>query len=412
MASSDPSPSTTLELNGHSFPGLWRHELPEDFPWLAPPREHGATCDDCFMAAVDEYAADCQCCTYYPQISNYMVGLALKDPRSRDAMIEQIEAGGALPRELVGAPGRYRRSIDLYARDRFGLEHDAICPFFDGATTHCRIYPYRNSVCSTFICTHDHGEAGEYYWERLQQLVGNVEQALAQWVMDRNGIPHDTYIERLNALADRIDTCTDPATSLWPEDVLREMWGDRFGHEVEFFEACADLVLEHRELLYPIACRMKLRHATAYERAVRDWMPADIRGSVPAISEDEYGAEPIPSLYYKVQLASRSLWQLPFGEGPVVLASEASIVDNPRDDEVSRVRGGRASVAKLWKDRLFLDVDEATALRLFEEPQYVDEQLFECAEISSLTSPRESLAIWLRRGFLVERPGSTQRERC
>lgn len=405
MAPSEESEPAILELGGHRFPGLWRDELPEDFPWLAPPRERLATCDDCHMVAVGEYAAGCQCCTYYPQIANYMVGLALKDPASREAMLEQIEAGGALPRELVGPPGRYRRSIALYARGRFGLERDAICPFFEDSTTHCRIYPYRNSVCSTFICTHDHGEAGEYYWERLQQLVANVEQAIAQWVMERNGIAHDDYIERLNGLADRIDTCTDPDTGLWPEDVRRELWGDKFGHEAEFFVACADLALEHRQLLYPIAGRMKLRHATAYERAVRDWMPEDIQDAVPAISEDEYGAEPIPSLYYKVQLAARSLWQLPFHEGPVALAPEAAIGDNPLDDDLARRSRERPFVVRLWKDRMFLQADEAAALRLFEEPRYVDEELFERSEIAGLPQPRESLAVWLRRGFLVERTG-------
>lgn len=403
MAPSEESASSILELGGHRFPGIWRDELPEDFPWLAPPRERLATCDDCVMVAIGEYAAGCQCCTYYPQIANYMVGMALKDPASREAMLGQIEAGGALPRELLGPPGRYRLSIAMYARDRFGLERGAICPFFVDATTLCCIYPYRNSVCSTFVCSHDHGEAGEYYWDRLQQLMGHVEQAISQWVMDRVGISHDSYIEGLNGLAERIETCTDPDTGLWPEDVRRELWGDWFGREAEFFVACADLALEHRELLYPIAGRIKLRHAVAYECAVRDWMSDDIQDSVPAIAEDEYAAEPIPSLYYKVQLASRSLWQLPFGEGPVALAAEATLDDNPRDDDLSRRLDDRPFVVRLWKDRVFLDATEATALRLFREPLHVDEQLLERPEITALCEPRETLAIWLQRGVLVAR---------
>ena len=403
MDREDSSAHETFEMGGHRFPGLWPAELPEDFPWLTPPQEHVATCDACYMAAVGEYRADCQCCTYYPQIANYMVGLALKEPRSRDAVIEQIEAGGALPRELVGPPGRYQRSIALYARGQFGLEHDAICPFFDGETTHCHIYPYRNSVCSTFICSHDHGEAGEYYWERLQQLVGHVEQALSQFAMDRAGLPHDGYIEGMNGLAGRIADCTDPDTGLWPEAIRRQLWGDWFGREVEFFEACADVVLEHQALLYPIACRVKLRHAVEYEHAVRDWMPEDIRDSVPAVAEEEYAAEPIPSLYYKVQLASRTLWQLPFGGDPVVLAPDAAIVANPLDDENSRFHHTRPQLVKLWKDRLFLHDDEAAALRLFETPRYVDGELLERPEIDRLPQPRETLAVWLRRGFLVER---------
>jgi len=403
MTSPAPSLPEFFQSGAHRFPGIWLHEMPEDFPWLAPPQEHSATCDACYMAAVGEYRADCQCCTYYPQIANYMVGLALRDPRSRDHVMRQIELGGALPRELLGSPGRYKRSIALYARGQFGLVPDTICPFFDAETTHCHIYPYRNSVCSTFICAHDHGEAGEYHWERLQQLVGHVEQALSQFAMDRVGLLHDDYIEGLNALADRIDTCTDPDTGLWPEDIRREMWGEWFGREAEFFEACTDAVLEHQELMYPIACRVKLRHAIEYERAGRDWIPEDGRDSVPAIAEDQYAAEPIPSLYYKVQLSSRSLWQLPFGGDPVVLAPDAVITDNPLDDDSARFHQARPHLVKLWKDRLFLDDDEAVALRLFEQPRHIDEDLLELPEIDALEQPRESLAIWLRRGILVER---------
>ena len=161
----------TLEQGGHLFPGIWRHLLPEEFTWQTPPREHRATCDDCYLVTLGDFAADCQCCTYSPQIPNFLVGLALKDPRSRDAMMRQIEAGGALPRELVNAPGRFRRALALHEYGRFGRDTEATCRFYDRRTTQCRIYPYRNSVCSTFICAHDHGEDGEYYWERLQQLV-------------------------------------------------------------------------------------------------------------------------------------------------------------------------------------------------------------------------------------------------
>ena len=404
MATEKEPASSTLDLGGHLFPAIWQNLLPEDFLWQTPPRERRATCDDCYMVALGEYAVNCQCCTYYPQISNYMVGLALKDPRSRGAMLREIVAGNALPRELVNAPGRFRQSIAMDAQDRFGREHDAICPFFDARTTHCHIYPYRNSVCSTFTCVHDHGASGKHYWERLQQLVGHAELAVAQWALDEIGFGHDRYVDGLDALADRIDTCTDPRTMAWTEDVRRAMWGDYLGREAEFFLRCADLVLEHRDELYTIACDTRLRQAIVFEQAVKDWIPEDVRAHVPAIAQDQYGAEPIPSLNYKLQLATRSLWQLPFGEGPVALAKGVSIEDNALDDRVSKANHAIPHVVGALDDRLFLDPVELLALCIFEQPQHIDGHLLARPEISALPQPRESLAVWLRRGVLVSQP--------
>jgi Fe-S-cluster containining protein len=401
--SAGPDPAfSTIDVRGHLWPGLWKDLLAEEFEWMVPPRERRATCGDCYLVALGELAPDCQCCTYYPQIANFMVGLALKDPRSRPAMVAQIEAGGALPRELVNAPARFRRSVALYEREGFGQDHESICPFFDGGTTHCHVYPYRNSVCATFTCAHDHGGPGEHYWERLQQLVGHMEQALSQWAMDQLGVPHDRYVDALNGLADRIDDCSDPDTYLWASDALDLLWGERRGHEIEFFEQCADVVLEHRLELFGIASDTRLRHAIGYEQAVRDWMPTEIRDHVPQVAADEYAAEPIPSLHYKLQLAERGLWQLPFGDGPVGLAGGVVITDNPRDDLVSRVHTGAAFVARHAEDRMFLDPDEARALLLFTSPRILDGDLLERSELDALARPRESLAVWLRRGYLVE----------
>ncbi len=393
----------TLELGGHLFPGIWRHLLPEEFRWQTPPREHRSTCADCYMVTVGDFAAACQCCTYSPQIPNFLIGMALKDPASRDTMMRRIEAGGALPREMVNAPVRFRRFLALHEEGRFGRDVSAACPFFDLETTDCRIYPYRNSVCSTFICAHDHGEDGEYYWERLQQLVGHLEQAVAQWAMGEMGYDHDEYVRRLDALADRVELCSDPESGDWSPVALDALWGERRGREIEFFVGCADAVLANREDLVEIAGSTRIRQAIVFERAVKAWIPEELQHQVPTIADDEYGAEPIPSLTYKLQLATRTLWQLPFGEAPVALAEGVEILENPGDDPVARANRTRSHVASVGGERVFFHPIEAAALRLFEEAQPVDERLLDRPEITALPHPRETLAAWLRRGLLVSR---------
>lgn len=390
----------TLDLGGHRFPGIWRALLPEDFAWMTPPREQRATCEDCYLVTLGDFAAACQCCTYSPQIPNFLVGLALKDPQSRGPMMRQIENGGALPRELVNSPGRFRRSVVLHDRGQFGRDPTAVCPFYDAEITDCRIYPYRNSVCATFVCAHDHGEAGEHYWLRLQQLVGHLEQAVAQWAMERVGYPHDRYVERLDGLSGKVEVCTDPATEGWSDEARRALWGDRLGREVEFFVRCADVVLETREDLYSIACNTRIRQAIVFEQAVKDWMPPELQHQVPTVADDEFGAEPVPSLYYKLELATRSLWQLPFGEGPVALAGSALIEDNAGEDAAARANDAWSHVVRTGDERWFLFPPEAAALRVFETPQFIDGDLLDRPEIAALPEPRQVLAIWLRRGLL------------
>ena len=401
MADLDHPLGKTLEIGDHGFPGLWATLLPEDFQWMTPPRERRATCADCFRVALGEYHQTTQCCTYYPQLSNFVVGLALRDPACREQVQRQIPIGG-LPLELTGSPERYRLSIATYHRDRFGKDPGAICPYLHRETHQCRMYPYRNSVCSTFFCVNDHDLAGAEFWERLQELVAHLEVALAQWAMDRLGFGHAFYVTRLDSLADRISACTDPATGGWSQEVRELLWGEYFGREVEFYRRCADLVMEHHADLHAIARDTPVRHAMEFERAIRQWMPEEIRGDVPPVPEGEGGGEPIPSLWYKLQLAHRNLWQLPFGETPVVLAAGADLQPNPRDDLEAQLDEDKEFVVRLEKARVFLTADQARALRLFETPQLLDERLLERPEITALDDPREFLAVFMRRSVLVE----------
>ncbi len=396
----DPLLHATLEVGGHHFPGLWATLLPEEFAWLIPPRERRATCAECYEVAIGEYHPATACCTYLPQLSNYTVGLALMDPDARDVIRPQIALYG-LPPQLAGSPARYRWSITTYHHDRFGKDPEGICPFLDRDAPQCRIYPYRNSVCSTFFCVHDHGNAGAEFWERLQQLAAHLEVALGQWAMDQLGFGHDFYLARLDALADHVEACTDPETGGWSAFAREQLWGEYLGREEEFYLRCAEQVIEHRDELFERASETPVRHAMAFERAVRAWMPAEVRGDIPPLPEGEGASEPIPSLWYKVQLAQRNLWRLPFGEAAVRFSADAMLAPNRRDDLVSQVDGDRDFVVVLRKIRWFVTAAEAAALRRFDEPQVFGEALLEDPAIAALPNPREFLAMMLRRAILV-----------
>src|SRR5690606_14733118 len=160
---------------------------------------------------------------------------------------------------------------------------------------------YRNSVCSTFFCDHDHGDEGDGVWSRLQGLVGRIEIGLSHWAMTEVGIDSRDYLARLDALADDVEAVSDHEGA-WSAKAREALWGEWLGREIAFFEACAARVLRDRDRLFEIAKAQPYREALRFERAVRDWVPESIRDEVPEVSDE--GVEPpsIHDLAYKLDL--------------------------------------------------------------------------------------------------------------
>lgn len=395
-----------LQMGQHQMTGVWQYLFPEEFAWLKVPDERHATCDDCYKVKLGHYRDDCRCCTYFPELSNFLLGLALLSP-SRDAVLPLVEQRYILPFGLVPTPLRYERSVAAYADDRFGEETWMVCPFVEPTTFHCRVYPFRNSVCSTFFCRNDHGKAGEAFWSKAQGLVGQVETAIAQWCMDEIGLAHEEYVRRLDALSAHVPALSEADTLAWSEHAYATLWDDWLGREVEFLESCARLVGTHRRELYDISLQQADRTALVYEERVRQAIPERYRHAAPQVAEENHPSRPIEFGWYKVQLSARQLWELPFQQGPVVLNDAAEIIDNPRDDEWCRKSpqpcmvclgepGGESFLRELFAK------EEVELLRLFEQPQCFDEKLFARPEVRRLESPRELLAKCLRLGILSE----------
>ncbi len=379
------------------MPGFWRYALPEEMQWTKLPAEHLATCDDCFWVAVGECHVECRCCTYFPQLPNFAVGLALKDPRCRARMLPLVQAGYVLPQGLLETPSLLLSAARAHADKLFGKVPELVCPFLDRSNQQCQIYPYRNSVCATFFCENDHGKAGEKSWEILQLFVGQLETILGQWAMEQVGLDSAAYIRRLDGLAGEVGSLA--ADGGWFEKVRRHLWAEWFGREVEFLERCADQLMAHRQQLFTIACNLPLREPLAYERALRQWIPEPARSEVPAVSD--VAPTPLSALWYRVQLEYRRLWQLPFDEGPVRLADGVVITVNSGDDRRAVVCTGPWMV-RSGEQRIFVPESERRALNLFESPQTVGEALLQTPEFKALDDPRAFLSWCLRRKILVE----------
>lgn len=399
----------TVTMGGHPMPGVWRFYLPEADS-LRLPGEEPATCDDCFRAAMGGCRADCGCCTYFPQLPNTMVGLALQDPRSARVMAALIDQGHLLPGGLVASPRQYVEAVQAHAEGQFGLDPAQLCPFASppggppGGLIDCAIYPYRNSICASYFCGFDHGEAGEQYWRCVQALVGQVESALSGWAMDQMGLSHGEYLARLDSLAPQVGALSADPSAGWPRQARQHLWGRWLGKEREFFAGCARHLRQHRRELYDIACAHPHVEATAYERALHDAVPARYRDEVPAVGEGD-SFIPVEAAWYRLQLADRNLWALPFGEGRVALAPGVALEPNPRDDVASRRSAERPICVRTTTADvdacLFLTQEEADLLRLFYAPLVLGEQLFDSPEVEAVEDVRGFLARMMRQQILI-----------
>ena len=100
----------------------------------------------------------------------------------------------------------------------------------------------------------------------------------------------------------------------------------------------------------------------------------------PLVAEEPAEYEPIESLWYKVQLGARQLWELPMNEGTVRLA-EGVTLDRERLPLLCAAQ--RPFTVTHGEHRWPLSESEATLLVLFDSPQVFGEALFERTAVAA-----------------------------
>ena len=388
-------------MGNHAFPALWRYLLPEDAEWLKWPAERKATCATCPKVTEGVHHASTRCCTYFPEVPNFLLGFALQDPKSQSLIETQIEIGHILPTGQQIDAGQYRTAVESYAEDLFGELTHLVCPFLNPETIECGVYAYRNSVCSTFFCENDHGEPGRKFWEKTQDLVGHIEIALSQAVMQALGIDVEQYMATLDTWGDDIDGSFVEGAG-WSLELRKQLWGDWFNREAEFLVEASMWVEERKKQLYTLATEQTLYEARLFEGAVRQWLPEKIRSHASQVNSDPSGPveSPVSEFWYQVQLITRQLWEIPFENGkwqlnplaqlPLIAAEGEALV------QLKKPKESRSAPV------LRVSETQQALLHVFKEPQVFNEALMESAELQALSESREFLAECLRLGVLVE----------
>jgi len=265
------------------------------------PAESNATCDRCAMVQpaaepVEDmdlfFSRSTKCCTYLPELSNFLVGRVLSDPdpvsaEGRATVEARIAKGvGVTPLGLHRTPVYsllYRSSPGS-----FGHAKSMRCPHYLEEGGRCGVWRHRESTCATWFCKYERGSKGRTFWQRLHDTLGVAEDALRTHCLLELGLemralsdlfqPHalTRVVARNSGLsATDVDGEIDPA-------VYDTTWGTWRGRERELFVACSEIAnrLPWADIQRLGGTRLELLSRLvleAYEALVSEVVPLRVR---------------------------------------------------------------------------------------------------------------------------------------
>ncbi|HET6249850.1 MAG TPA: hypothetical protein VFE47_19325 [Tepidisphaeraceae bacterium] len=222
----------------------------------AIPAETHATCDDCAMCNsaaaprgdVNWFNPATKCCTYLPELPNFLVGRILLDTDPGIASHGSIDArlsGSAVNPLGIAPPAAYHAAYKAFP-NRFGHSSQMRCPHYIEAGGLCGIWRHRNAVCATWFCKHVRGAVGARFWISLTQLLRSIEKNLSAWCVNEL-FPNAKGLAELigttrNGSPVRVETEDGPLDIPPDSPRYQAIWGEWVGREREFFGRCAELV--------------------------------------------------------------------------------------------------------------------------------------------------------------------------
>lgn len=224
----------------------WADELlPEGIP-----RESQATCLDCAMCtgcapetdpAFGYYNRATKCCTYFPDLPNFLAGRAALQENPGAAALRAIienerDRRGTASLRAVQPSAKIATIYAGHHKEGFGRDPDMLCPFAIEADSEtgplCGIWQQRNSVCSTWFCKHERGLNGTRFWQALQGLFGALEWSLSWWAI------HQVLEHPERAISvGPLETNRPHRMSLKPD-----AWRQWPGNRLDFYLRCAEAV--------------------------------------------------------------------------------------------------------------------------------------------------------------------------
>lgn len=210
-------------------------------------KETRATCDNCAMCdhgdpspvKMEFFLPDAKCCTYFPQLPNYLVGAILADSspameEGKRRIREQIKSRfGATPHYLA-RPRKMTLILQGYA-DGFGRAKSLLCPYFDKSNLagSCTIWRHREAICMTYYCKYVGGQRGFDFWVAFKNYLGHVQRLLARFAAEAVDSSVIEPVFKNNALT------LEDIEDLPPKDSdYAHWWKSWVGREEEFYLKC------------------------------------------------------------------------------------------------------------------------------------------------------------------------------
>ena len=317
------------------------------------PAETSATCHDCAMCDTDGeqqtsgrtlFNPQSKCCTYLPELPNFLVGMILADDdptmaTGRTTVEARLKAGLAVTPLGLQKSTKLKLLYQQMEVRAFGRAQILRCPHYiseQGGL--CGVWKYRNSICSTWFCKYVRGATGRDFWETAKLLLLNIEGDLSRWCAVQLELD-DTALELLMAPPPE----SGLQRTLTPEDLddlvdldkQRKRWGNWYGREREFFLACAELVapLEWSEVLAICGSQAKARARLtqkSYQRMTSSQVPERLRigGFTVTEANNEYYSLYSPGMGAGgFRVSSRVMRLLPYFDGRPTSETVSNVVE-------------------------------------------------------------------------------------
>jgi hypothetical protein len=265
------------------------------------PVERYATCDRCAMLPQGAgevgdsdlfFSPSTKCCTYLPELSNFLVGCVLsdRDPDSAEgrATVEARIAKGVGVTPLGLHPTPVYSLLYRSSPGSFGHAKSMRCPHYLEDGGRCGVWRHRESTCATWFCKYGRGSNGRTFWQRLHDTLGMAEYVLRAHCLLELGLetralsdlfqPHS--LTRVVARQAGL-TATDVEGQIEPA-MYDAAWGTWRGRESELFVACAKIAapLQWPDIQRLGGVRLQLLSrllVESYETLVSDAVPLRVR---------------------------------------------------------------------------------------------------------------------------------------
>jgi len=237
------------------FPLIYKNFFPQFFK-SSIPEETLATCSNCAMVCNDPskkdqlaqktYLPDRKCCTYHPNIPNYLIGGLLSDTdpsmtEGKNRIREKIKARTGVTPLGVYSPKYYSVLYKSGSSSGFGLSKNLICPYFVTESGACSVWKYREAVCSTYFCKTVGGDSGKVFWEGIKRYLSRAQTALIQYALLKTEFTNIENImdEHHSYGSDNLTLSLEDLDNLSSSDENYEkLWGGWIGREEEFYISC------------------------------------------------------------------------------------------------------------------------------------------------------------------------------